>query len=191
MSMGSMDRQAIAVDICRKWPNKFEDSELEDFIGYFESSRKEDVLAALRDYKQGEKGHFKPNVHAIRARMPRALGAVTVTKTGGNREGFDPASFFREIYHELRSEPSDIAVILRVYAQHYREKGLTQDFDKERERIGEACKRLCRNDLFAQGILDRERIEALADCVTWRRDAFRQAILDIREGVEVREEVPV
>src|SRR5688572_24219843 len=65
--MNAIDRGELLSALCRLWPRKFTDDELEDFYQRMMPYRISDVLAALDEFKSNNK--FRPQVSEILGRL--------------------------------------------------------------------------------------------------------------------------
>jgi phosphoglycolate phosphatase-like HAD superfamily hydrolase len=197
--MRELDMERFMVEMCRMWPGKFQDAELQDFFARLRKFRLEDVLGAMNEHKNTSK--FAPRVSELLARLKGK-------EIYGQDHAPEPKKDMPWPEIIRRNNPhlgncSDAEAILRFYRSEWstyahnanqRMVGLPNipAAERMRERAkqqAEGCRRQCANGclsaLVAMGV-DYEAAARWSACLMSPRPEFEQALDDLRErGIEM------
>jgi hypothetical protein len=190
--MSPHDQERLGVELCLKWPGKFQESDVAFWAKHLDGYRIEAIIDALTYWKNTMK--FMPKAPEIKARLG---GARKPAPTNGEpRPERSRADVFRRqmIDHgdTVASHQTDAQILLRFHAKvAYHAAMREPSAEGPPRRVlspGYRAKILseCTDDLVSAGI-DRETAERFADAVCdpgLTGDYMRQLLDDLQNSSE-------
>ncbi len=180
------DQEKLAVELCKKWPNKFTDDDLEYWCRELGKFRVEDVLEVMNAWKA--ESRFVPRLPELRARLAKRSGSVVASSApkyttvlardvakanphlDGRHEGELILRYHRRYWRLYRADSEKRAQMQGLQGQ------AIETVNRERKLENQTNEAV--RDLISAG-MDPTAARSTAGCLDWPEPQFAEACEDL------------
>lgn len=188
--MTSDDREQLSVELCRKWPGKFLDTDLEYWCRELDHFNVAAVVQVVTAFKN--QSRFVPKIHEIKERL-RKTENPSVAHNAKLRGNF--SDIIRQANPNLAHQ-SDAALIMRYWRREwclYAKRVGESANEREQQLLKDRCRSVklsCQRDLWGVDGFDKDAAMRTAVFVVEDQRSFEMAISDLGMVNAATGEVP-